>query len=443
VWLSSTKPSQEWCPVGRTLDVQDSPEAKGRLQIVGCSVDAHAALVATSDDRLRLWDLQTGTCTKTLYEPDSSTNGPGLRDCHLVRGGKQAVSCGLGVSMWDVATGQMRKSPELKGDVNCCDASLDGTKVLFGSADCTVNIWNLGSTADKELATYAGHTGEVNECCFFDNDRKFLSCSKDKTLRIWELGDPNATLELPGHDDTVLCCDVCPGGEQAVSCSGDRTVKLWNIKQTAHEMELAAELRVATDTVRAKEVKQKLYAITTRRCLKTLPFLDAKPTACRVFPDGVRLLVIRERASPQIYNLDTSECMQSLLGHGGTINCCHLYDEGAKAITCASKIRVWDVSSRGKPHQLGLPDSDNMHSSVVKELRISPGKVVARTLLVTLQRPAIRVALSHASFALCFLSFHRRAQSSLLRIRRLTSNLEPRNCFHHHDFCRQPWRPGV
>ena len=379
VWLSPTKRSQEWCPVGRTLNMQDSPQAKGRLQIVGVSVDAHTALVATSDGRLRLWNLQTGTCTKTLHDPDPLSNSPSLRDCSLIRGGRQAVSCGLGVSVWDVATGEMRALSPPMGDVNCCDASLDGTKVLFGSVDGTVNIWHLGSTAEKELVTYAGHAGEVNDCRFFDNDRKVLSCSKDKTLRIWELGNPDAVLELPGHTDTVLGCDVCPDGERAVSCSGDRTVKLWNIKPTAHERELAAELKVATDKARTKEIEQKLHSISTARCLKTLPFRNAKPTACRVFPDGVRLLVIAN--SPQIYDLNTSECMQSLLGHGSTINCCCLYDQGTKAVTCASTMRVWDISSRGKPHQLGLPDHDNMHSSVVKELRISPGTTsITRTL---------------------------------------------------------------
>ena len=369
VWLSSTKPSEEWCPVGRTLGDASCMDAP--FKIVGCSIDAHTALVATSDGTVRLWHLQTGSCIKTLENPDSS-NAVSTRDCCLFHSGKKAVSCGLGVRVWDVATGQMRVLPEYSDEVKCCDASLDGTKVLFGSTDGTLNIWHLDSAKDNSVDTYTGHTGEVNGCCFFDSARKALSCSIDKTVRAWTLGDPDGNLELVGHGDTVLDCDVCPGGKRAVSCSGDRTVKLWNITPTKHEKEMVAELRGAASETRAKELKQKLNIAGTRRCLKTLTLTHGKPTACRVFPDGVRVLIITD--NPEIYSLDTSHCMQILRGHQYTINTCSLYDEGTKVVTCGKQMRVWDLSSRGKPHQLGLPDHSDMHTSVVKELRVSPGR---------------------------------------------------------------------
>ena len=173
VWLSSTKPAQEWCPVARTLDVDNSSGTK----IVGCSIDAHTALVATSNGGLRLWDLQTGSCIQTLDEPEPA-NARRTRACHFFHGGRQAVACGLGVHVWDVATGQMRTLPEYQHDkVNCCHGSFDGSKVLFGSPDGTVNVWNLDSTAAKPMETYKGHDGAVNDCVFFDNGRKALSCS--------------------------------------------------------------------------------------------------------------------------------------------------------------------------------------------------------------------------------------------------------------------------
>ena len=365
-WLSSTKLSQEWCPVGRTLDVDNTSGTK----IVGCSIDAHTALVATSNGGLRLWDLEAGSCIKTLDEPEPA-NVRRTRACHFFNGGKQAAACGLGVHVWDVATGQMRTLPEYQQDVNCCHGSFDGSKVLFGSPVGTVNVWNLDSTAAKPMDTYKGHDGAVNDCVFFDNGRKVLSCSVDRTVRAWDLADPDGAVVLQGHGDTVLGCDACPDSERAVSCSGDRTVKLWNIKPSKQERELLAELNATTNELKKRELNLKLNAIRKERCLKTFPFPHAKPTACRVFPDGLRMLVITD--NPQIYSLDTFECTQSLFGHAATINACCLYDGGAKAVTCSTTIRVWDLSSRGKPHQLGM--NSNMHTSVVKELRMSPGRL--------------------------------------------------------------------
>jgi WD40 repeat protein len=371
VWLSPARPLQEWCPVGRTLQVVEGPSAESGANILGCDVWSHSALSVTSNGRLRIWDLQTGECIQEL--------GGGLsadrkhdRACRLFQRGTRAVSCGDDVRVWDVATGQQRGAPmtEHTKEVTCCDASHDGTKVLSGSADNTLKIWHLESTTEP-VETLKGHTGAINCCVFFDNGRKVLSSSVDKSVRVWDLKDPNSSLELTGHSDTVASCDVCPGGDRVVSAgSSDYTVRLWNIVPTKKEKDLRVKItEQKDDKKRAQKLKTQLNKISSKRCLKIIR-TDSKPTGCRVFPDGVRLLVIG--ASPQIYNLDTGQCLQKLLGHRSTINTCSVYDDGTKAITCGTKMRVWDLSSRGKPHQLGMPNQENMHASVVKELRVSP-----------------------------------------------------------------------
>jgi WD40 repeat protein len=102
--------------------------------------------------------------------------------------GKQAVSCGADVRVWNVATGQCTATmAEHTKDVTTCSVSPNGTKILTGSADKTLKVWHLGST-DKAVETLKGHTSDVVECHFFNGDKKALSCAKDKvsaqTIRL-------------------------------------------------------------------------------------------------------------------------------------------------------------------------------------------------------------------------------------------------------------------
>ena len=372
VWLSADKPLEEWCPVARTLQGGEFSDAK--VAVLDCSVRKQSALSCGADGKLRLWSLSTGNCDK-IFGPniDDPSSSEVVQGCDLFADGTRAVSCGADVRVWDLSSGRCTATmAEHTKDVTTCSVSPDGSKILTGSADKLLKLWHLGGTGTVETLT--GHSEQVNECHFFLGDKKALSCSKDKTLRVWDFADPDSGLELYGHNDTVLGCDLCPNGEQAVSCSGDRTVKLWNLKPTLKEKALTVQVREENDPKRKKQLKKHLNQMAFARCQKTLDFPDAKPTACRMFQDGVRLLVISDQMHTfHIFNIDTGHCLQSLYGHSSAINSCCIHDHGTKAITCGtSKLRVWDLSSRGKTHQLGHAGGGESHTSVVKELRVSP-----------------------------------------------------------------------
>ncbi|HEY9702252.1 MAG TPA: hypothetical protein V6C58_07385, partial [Allocoleopsis sp.] len=90
----------------------------------------------------------------------------------------------------------------------------DGKKVISGSADNTLKVWELAT--GKELRTLTGYSNGVNSVCVTPDGQQVISGSADNTLKVWDLatGECIATFiaEYP-----ILCCAVAPDGRTIVA----------------------------------------------------------------------------------------------------------------------------------------------------------------------------------------------------------------------------------
>ena len=76
--------------------------------------------------------------------------------------------------------------------------------------------------------------GEVVAVAFSPDGQRIVSGSEDKTLRLWDAksGAPIGA-PLRGHDDAVSSVAFSPDGQRIVSGSGDKTLRLWDAKSGA------------------------------------------------------------------------------------------------------------------------------------------------------------------------------------------------------------------
>jgi len=59
--------------------------------------------------------------------------------------------------------------------------------------------------------------------------RRVVSGSSDKTLRVWDLASGRLLHTLEGHRTAVQAVAVTPDGRFAVSGSSDGTLRVWDI----------------------------------------------------------------------------------------------------------------------------------------------------------------------------------------------------------------------
>jgi WD40 repeat protein len=130
---------------------------------VALSADGRRAVSASSDNTLKIWDVDSGMEVRTLAGHSSFVNGVAL--------------------------------------------SADGRLAVSASADKTLKVWDVGT--GRELSTLAGHKAAVNGVALSADGRRAVSASSDNTLKVWDLDMRN-----------VLAPFTCDAAVRCASFSG-------------------------------------------------------------------------------------------------------------------------------------------------------------------------------------------------------------------------------
>jgi WD40 repeat protein len=104
----------------------------------------------------------------------------------------------------------------------------DGKRVISGSNDKTVKVWNL-ETGEEQL-TLSGHSSWVQAVAVTADGKRVISGSNDNTVKVWNLETGEEQLTLSGHSGYVLAVAVTADGKRVISGSNDNTVKVWNLE---------------------------------------------------------------------------------------------------------------------------------------------------------------------------------------------------------------------
>ncbi|EON66856.1 nuclear distribution protein PAC1 [Coniosporium apollinis CBS 100218] len=211
----------------------------------------------SSDLTVKLWDPNDEyKCIRTLPGHDHSVScvrfipsgaaGAPTSGNLLVSASRDKT-----LRIWDVTTGYCVRTLRGHADwVRDVCASFDGRWLLSCGNDAAARLWDGSSNWDSKTA-FGGHE-HVVECCAFappaaypllatlaglkkapkaESSAEFLATgSRDKTIRIW---DARGTLvkTLVGHDNWVRAIVWHPGGKYLLSCGDDKSIRCWDLGQ--------------------------------------------------------------------------------------------------------------------------------------------------------------------------------------------------------------------
>ncbi len=161
----------------------------------------------------------TGRVTSVAFSPD----------------GKRIVSGSWDqtVKVWDAGTGTEALS--LKGHtITSVAFSPDGKRIASGSWDKTVKVWDAAT--GTETLSLKRHTGWVTSVAFSSDGKRIVSGSGGldaqkkavQEVRVWDAGTGTETLSLKGHTSWVNSVAFSADGKRIVSGSRDNTVKVWD-----------------------------------------------------------------------------------------------------------------------------------------------------------------------------------------------------------------------
>src|SRR5262249_14026695 len=105
------------------------------------------------------------------------------------------------IHVWDLRSGTVRctiKAHEYA--VTALASSPDGTRLISGSRDNRLKLWNLSNCTSQRDA---GHSGWITAVAFTPDGAEVVSASGDATVLTWNVESGKAGRALRGHLDRV------------------------------------------------------------------------------------------------------------------------------------------------------------------------------------------------------------------------------------------------
>ncbi|OCH85338.1 hypothetical protein OBBRIDRAFT_321306 [Obba rivulosa] len=110
--------------------------------------------------------------------------------------------------------------------VFCVAFSPDGKRVISGSEDRTIRIWDA-ETGRTMTGPFNGHRDRVCSVACSPDGKRVVSGSSDKTIRIWDAETGRTVVgPLNGHEGSTTSVAFSPDGKRVVSGSFDKTIRI-------------------------------------------------------------------------------------------------------------------------------------------------------------------------------------------------------------------------
>ena len=140
-------------------------------------------LSASQDASIKLWNIESGVCERTLLGHTSA--------------------------------------------ILCLALTVNRARFLSGSFNSAIFLWDIAT--GQKLSSYCGHSAAVWCLAVTPDGHSFVSGSSDRTLKMWRFDEPlQAALTFEGHTDTILSVALSEDGAYVYSGSQDKSFRVWS-----------------------------------------------------------------------------------------------------------------------------------------------------------------------------------------------------------------------
>ncbi|TFK97759.1 Quino protein amine dehydrogenase [Pterulicium gracile] len=276
------------------------------------------------------------------FSPDGTRIVSGSRD-HTVR-------------VWDTATGeQVAKMDGHSNSVHSVSFSPDGTRIVSGSRDHTVRVWD--TTTGEQVAKMDGHNGCVWSVSFSPDGTCIVSGSHDHTVQVWDTATGEQVAKMDGHSNSVHSVSFSPDGTRIVSGSDDNTVRVWDMatgeqvaKIDGHDS-IVWSVSFSPDGTRivsgSYDTTVRVWDTAIGEQVAKMDGHNDSVHSVSFSPDGTRIVSGSHDHTVRVWDTTTGEQVAKMDGHNGRVWSVSFSPDGTCIVSGSDDdtVQVWDTAT--------------------------------------------------------------------------------------------------
>jgi WD40 repeat protein/tRNA A-37 threonylcarbamoyl transferase component Bud32 len=361
---------------------------------VATSPDGALLATASADHTAAIWSTDTGKRERQLTGHSAAVG-------HVLFSpdGKSLVTTSQDrtAALWDAATGRLLARWRGHEDqILTVDFDPAGDRVATGSSDGTVIVWSV--MPQQHSTWFSADNGAMFMAGFSPDGQLVVTTSADHTARVWNAinGRPIAALR---HEGAVYAAVFAPNGRELATAADDGVVRIWDMATRKVRAALRSPERVtieqvswapdgsllataddngalrcwSTETGKLRFERRGPYALRSAAFSRSgativtsgdnpeiqMFTIDGKlqrsytdpesnvHVSAEFDPSDTRLLIVSNKQTAKIIELDRPDQSIELQGHIGFVNYAAWSPDGALAITASfdGTARIWDATS--------------------------------------------------------------------------------------------------
>ncbi|CAI6332977.1 unnamed protein product [Periconia digitata] len=344
--------SSNWSACLHTLDYHHD------VLSVAFSHDSARLASASPDGTVKLWDVSTGVCLKTLEGHLDVINSVVFShiSTQLATGSDDAT-----VKIWNTATGRCLKTlrghiQEVESVIFCYDSSkLASLSHGFRDDYCEIMIWDIRTGECLQKLDTTGHP--IKAIAFLPNSTQMISAQVDGTIHIWDIDRGECLQMVEGYDEKFRGITFSHDRRLVAGMTSNDVLMIWDANR-ANSLQMLSDhgdyygsVAFSHDSMRLASSTNNgitIWDTKTGEFLYTLKDHDNSRVKSLAYSHNSAWLASASiHEGIKIWDTDIQDCLDSYEGHIAYITV-FVLSHNLEWLASGSEdrtVRLWDVKS--------------------------------------------------------------------------------------------------
>ena len=321
------------------------------ITTIAYSPSGNVIVSGSRDNTIRLWSTQSGQTIKTL-----TGHTDDLRTVVYSPNGKIIASSSLDntVRLWNAESGETIKTLSINSkDISALAFSPNGETIATGSSDKIIRLWNVQTGKPYKILKKGS---EITALSFSPDGQLIASAFSDNTTQLISTKNFQALSILKGHSGRINTVVFSPSGKTIATGSSDKTIRLWDTLSnesiitlkghTGPVSGLAYNPRGTNLVSGSMDDTIRLWNPFTGKVINTFVGHSTHVEQVLYSPDG-NIVASSAGESIRLWNARTGAIANTLTGHSADVTMLH-FSPNSKVIASSSKdgtIKLWNAES--------------------------------------------------------------------------------------------------